>query len=150
MCGGDIITWKVWLVALFVLCTSLTGISFGALNILDAADLGTINFIQPASQADRDNSQLFNRTVNAKHIFKRGGILSVTAQCSCSLYADYEIYDSEWLNYCPECHSYGTLIFDRPEDCPEGMIRCTCCDADFCAVHGKEHVYRYPKFLTPV
>ena len=80
---------------------------------------------------------------------KKRDILSVTARCSCSKYGDYKLHDPAWINYCPECHKYGTLVFDRPEDCPEGMIRCTNCDADFCAVHGKEHTYYHSTYLTP-
>lgn len=75
--------------------------------------------------------------------------ITASGKCSCSLYTDYNVHTGTWLNYCPYCRKYGTLVYDKPSDCPEGMIRCTCCDADFCIVHGKEHINTNPKFLTP-
>ena len=67
-------------------------------------------------------------------------IVSTEAKCSCSMFTDYEVHAQSWVNYCPKCHKYGTLVFEKTGDCPEGMVRCTDCDADYCAVHGKEHV----------
>ena len=105
-----------------------------------------IKIVQPLSQANA--AQLYSQA-NDKSKTKKSNTLSVTAKCSCSKYGDYNLHDPSWINYCPECHRYGTLVFDKPEDCPEGMIRCTNCDADFCAVHGKEHIHCHPTYLTP-
>jgi len=77
------------------------------------------------------------------------GTIVASGKCSCSLYTDYNVHTGKWVNYCPYCKKYGTLVYDKPSDCPEGMIRCTNCDADFCIVHGKAHVTKNPKYLTP-
>lgn len=117
----------------------------GVLNDKNATYLSSIKTIQPISQSNALQSDF---EANAKSKVKNN-VLAVTAKCSCSLYRDYKLHDPSWVNYCPECHRYGTLVFEKTCDCPEGMIRCTSCDADFCAVHGKEHVYKYPTYLTP-
>ncbi len=40
-------------------------------------------------------------------------------------------------NYCPKCHSYGTLTFN-PKGTPEGEWTCSKCGSDYCAADGKE------------
>jgi hypothetical protein len=85
--------------------------------------------------------------ISAKSNVRKSETISATAKCSCSLFDDYKNHHAQWVNYCPQCNKYGTLIFEKTGDCPEGMIRCTRCDADFCAVHGKEHTYSGSKYL---
>lgn len=85
--------------------------------------------------------------VNAKSVTRKGGTVSTRAKCSCSMLTDYLVHVQSWSNYCPQCNKRGTLIFEKTGDCPEGMVRCTRCDADFCAVHGKEHVYKGATYL---
>ncbi len=54
-------------------------------------------------------------------------------------------------NYCPYCHKKGTLSFEEGSasyTSPEGMWYCTRCDADFCLVHGKEHINNNAKWLS--
>ena len=118
---------------------------YGVLNDDNEIYLDLAKIVQPLSQA---NAVQLDSQSNDKSKAK-SNILTITARCSCSKYSDYNLHDPSWINYCPECHRYGTLVFDRPKDCPEGMIRCTNCDADFCAVHGKEHICCHPKYLTP-
>jgi hypothetical protein len=76
------------------------------------------------------------------------GTVSADGRCSCSLHTDYNIHHCTWLNYCPYCKRYGTLTYTT-NGCPEGMFVCTHCGADFCLVHGKEHINTNPKYLTP-
>lgn len=75
------------------------------------------------------------------------------ARCSCSLYTDYNIYHGKYVNYCPHCKKSGILSYTNLQGCPEGMFYCDMriggCDADYCIVHGKEHVNNNPKYLTP-
>ncbi len=75
------------------------------------------------------------------------------ARCSCSLSTDYNIHHGKYLNYCPHCKKNGILSYTNAQGCPEGMFYCDMgkggCDADYCIVHGKEHVNSNPKYLTP-
>lgn len=75
------------------------------------------------------------------------------ARCSCSLSTDYNIHHGKYLNYCPHCNKNGILSYTNAQGCPEGMFYCDMgkggCDADYCIVHGKEHVNSNPKYLTP-
>lgn len=69
------------------------------------------------------------------------------AKCSC-IHSDgyYYHHNIWWLNYCPMCHSYGTLKFEQGDykgadyTSPEGLLYCTHCDADYCLVHGADHM----------
>ncbi len=142
MSGGDIITPKQWSIPILVFSVALVGLFSGVLNDQSASYSTGSKIEQPPSQTN--NVQLASQ---AKAKAKVRDVLSVTAKCSCSLYGDYKLHDPAWVNYCPRCHRQGTLVFERTGDCPEGMIRCTHCDADFCAVHGKEHVNRHPAYL---
>jgi hypothetical protein len=75
------------------------------------------------------------------------------ARCSCSLSTDYNIHHGKYLNYCPHCNKNGIISYTNAQGCPEGMFYCDMgkggCDADYCIVHGKEHVNSDPKYLTP-
>ncbi len=75
------------------------------------------------------------------------------ARCSCSLSTDYNIHHGKYLNYCPHCKKNGVLSYTNAQGCPEGMFYCDVakggCDADYCIVHGKEHVNNKPAYLTP-
>ena len=42
-----------------------------------------------------------------------------------------------WLNYCPLCHHYGTLV-KNPKGTYEGEITCSCCDADYDGTSGAD------------
>ncbi|MBI5680906.1 MAG: hypothetical protein HZC47_08440 [Methanobacterium sp.] len=79
--------------------------------------------------------------------------VSADGKCSCSLYTDYNIHHGTYVNYCPHCTKYHTLSYTNQQGCPEGMFYCDMgkggCDADYCIVHGKEHVNGDPKYLTP-
>jgi hypothetical protein len=86
--------------------------------------------------------------VKKKYVFTE--VVSANAKCSCCMLSDYVKHAKSWQSYCPRCHKSGRLIFEKTRDCPEGMVRCTSCDADFCAVHGREHVRKKSApFLTP-
>ena len=118
--------------------------SFGALNGYKTANMDGNNFI--SAYGLKWDSSIISKT-NAKSKIKESNILSVQSKCSCSLYKDYKMHSAKWVNYCPQCHKYGTLKFTKGGDSPEGMIYCTNCDADFCGVHGKEHVYGRSTYL---
>ena len=46
-------------------------------------------------------------------------------------------YTTVWLNYCPQCGYYGTLLIN-PKGTAEGELTCAYCDCDYCGVSGKE------------
>ena len=84
-------------------------------------------FFMPAASAasvGAYNVQVTNEYVNA------------TALCSCGLNGYYYMTGC-FENYCPICHSYGSLAFN-PKGTPEGEWTCTKCGCDYCAADGKE------------
>lgn len=58
----------------------------------------------------------------------------------------YKLTKKTWKNKCPFCG--GKLSFN-PKKTPEGELTCKKCDADFCAVSGKDKAYKVRKTLTP-
>lgn len=73
-----------------------------------------------------------------------------TAKCSCSLQHDYKRHTHYFLNYCPHCHHKGCLQFEQIKGHnDEGMWYCSNCDADYCLVHGKEHISGSNYYLVP-
>lgn len=145
MHGGDIIKRKTLYLSVFALCMAIGGLfSFGFSNSQIFTDSTESKIISSAAN-EGINHLPSKEEVNAKS--KKRGSISVTAKCSCSLLDDYNLHKAKWINYCPQCHKYGTLKFTRGGGCPEGMLYCTSCDADFCSVHGKEHVYSGATYL---
>lgn len=145
MHGGDIIKRKTLYLSVFALCMAIGGLfSFGFSNSQIFTDSTESKIISSAAN-EGINHLPSKEEVNAKS--KKRGSISVTAKCSCSLLDDYNLHKAKWINYCPQCHKYGTLKFTRGGGCPEGMLYCTSCDADFCSVHGKEHVYGGATYL---
>jgi len=72
------------------------------------------------------------------------------------LAGDYKYHTATFLNYCPHCHRYGTLQYTHAEGIFEGRLCCGDgygnggCDADYCAVHGKEEIVGTHYWLTKV
>ena len=143
MRGGDIITPKQWYLPMLVVSVAIVGLFSGVLNDQNADYSTGSKVVQSPSQT----STVQTASKPKAKAKVRTDVLVVTAKCSCSLYRDYKLHDPSWVNYCPRCQRHGTLIFEKASDCPEGMIRCTHCDADFCAVHGKEHINNRPTHL---
>ncbi len=135
-----------------VLCMAIGGLFFsGTINSQDVSkDEST--FAQSSlvmATAELPSEQ----KVNAKSKVQKRGIISTRGECSCSMFTNCASHSKSWVNYCPQCHKYGTLSFTRGGGCPEGMLYCNMakggCDADYCSVHGKEHVYRGATHLIP-
>ena len=59
----------------------------------------------------------------------------------------YLNYTTTWLNYCPNCGIYGTLLIN-PKHTEEGELTCSHCDCDYCGVSGFEKVYDSVNILT--
>lgn len=72
--------------------------------------------------------------------------VSATSKCSCGACGDYNYHTSTYKNYCPNCHKYGTLVWN-PKGVLEGEWTCSSCDCDYCAACGKEKIYSSPKYL---
>jgi hypothetical protein len=75
-------------------------------------------------------------SVGAYNVQVTSKYVKATALCSCGLNGYYYMTGS-FENYCPICHSYGTLAFN-PKGTPEGEWTCTRCGCDYCAADGKE------------
>ncbi len=63
--------------------------------------------------------------------------ITVTAKPSAGEKMEYKEYTTVFLNHCPLCNHSGTLSFN-PKGTAEGEITCSHCDADYCAVTGKD------------
>lgn len=116
------------------------------MNSQNFSNNGGNGFVQ-SEQAIMSNDMSAEPKVKAQLEAEKGGTLSTKVKCSCSLSSDRALHAKSWQNYCSKCHRFGTLTFEKTRDCPEGMIRCTRCDADFCPVHGKEHRNRGAAYL---
>ncbi|WP_424354529.1 hypothetical protein [Methanobacterium sp. MBAC-LM] len=121
----------------------MVGLFSGVLNDQSASYSNEPKVVQPQSQTNTVP------VASEAKVKAKTNAIKVTAKCSCSLYGDYKLHGPSWVNYCPRCHSRA-IVFEKTSDCPEGMMRCTRCDADFCAVHGKEHINSRPTYLAAV
>ena len=63
--------------------------------------------------------------------------------------SDYQYikYVTTWLNYCPNCGYYGSLLIN-PKGTYEGELTCDYCGCDFCGVTGKEKISGSSVYLT--
>ena len=64
-------------------------------------------------------------------------IIGMYAKPSCGCRYSYRWHYREFINYCPNCHHYGTLR-KNPKGVPEREYTCSRCSSDFCGVCGKE------------
>ena len=83
--------------------------------------------------------------VNKTKSKKKLPTISMWAKPSVRSRYSYTWYKFTWINYCPNCKHYNTLL-KNPKCVPEREYTCSRCDSDFCAVTGKEkyswsHVY---------
>ncbi len=58
----------------------------------------------------------------------------------------YKWYYRTWINYCPNCHKYNSLL-KNPKGVAEREYTCKYCDSDFCGVTGKEKYSWSHKYL---
>jgi len=63
--------------------------------------------------------------------------IGMYAKPSCGCNYGYYWHYREFVNYCPNCHHYGTLR-KNPKGVPEREYTCARCSSDFCGVCGKE------------
>lgn len=92
------------------------------------------------------------REIGAYNIVVTEDYVKATGRCTCSLQMDYAYHTATFKNYCPNCHSRGTLNYEQGSGYhnPEGMWYCMRCDMDFCLVHGKEHIRGSNIYLIPI
>ena len=64
-------------------------------------------------------------------------VIGMYAKPSCGCRHSYTWHYREFINYCPNCHHYGTLR-KNPKCVPEKEYTCSRCSSDFCGVCGKE------------
>lgn len=90
------------------------------------------------------------RRLSAYNINVGSEYVSSTGRCTCSLQTTYAFQTRTFRNYCPNCHRKGTIRYEvgKCSQNIEGMWFCSCCDMDFCLVHGKSHDNR-GKYLIP-
>ena len=86
-------------------------------------------------------------SVGAYNVQVTNEYVKATALCSCGLNS-YHYMTGCFENYCPMCHSYGTLTFN-PKGTPEGEWTCSKCGCDYCAADGKEKMPGSDIFLIP-
>ena len=59
----------------------------------------------------------------------------------------YINYTTTWLNFCPKCGYYGTLLIN-PKKVYEGELTCAFCDSDYCGVSGNDKLSESDYALT--
>ena len=64
-------------------------------------------------------------------------LITITSKPSCGCNYGYYWHTKTFVNYCPNCHHYGTLR-KNPKGVPERELTCHRCSSDFCGVCGKE------------
>ena len=75
---------------------------------------------------------------SSDRIHTKYSIVGMYAKPSCGCHYSYKYwYYREFVNYCPNCHYYGTLR-KNPKCTFEREYSCARCDSDFCGVCGKE------------
>ena len=94
-----------------------------------------ITFLPVSAAADG----AYNVQVTPSHV-------TATAKCSDGT-SGYYYHTATFKNYCPHCHSYGTLTFN-PKGTVEGEWTCSACDADYCAADGKEKLSGSSYYLS--
>ena len=94
-----------------------------------------ITFLPVSAAADG----AYNVQVTSSHV-------TATAKCSDGT-SGYYYHTATFKNYCPHCHSYGTLTFN-PKGTVEGEWTCKSCDADYCAADGKEKLSGSSYYLS--
>ena len=70
-------------------------------------------------------------------------LISMWAKPSCGCNYRYTWHYRTFINYCPNCHHYGTLR-KNPKGVPEREYTCARCSSDFCGCCGKEK-YSYSR-----
>ena len=73
-------------------------------------------------------------------------LIGMYAKPSCGCNHKYTWHYRTFINYCPNCHHYGTLR-KNPKGVPEREYTCSRCSSDFCAVCGKEKMGYSKKYL---
>ena len=69
--------------------------------------------------------------------------IGMWAKPSCGCNYRYTWHYRTFINYCPNCHHYGTLR-KNPKGVPEREYTCHRCSSDFCGCCGKEK-YSYSR-----
>ena len=85
-----------------------------------------------------------SKTCKAYNIVVTPQYVKATAKCSCGR-GTYTYETHTFLNYCPQCHHYGTLSYIKP--CAEGQWTCRYCDCDYCMQCGKEKMVKTKLWL---
>ena len=73
-------------------------------------------------------------------------VISIWAKPSVRSSYKYKWYYRTWVNYCPNCYRYNSLL-KNPKGVPERELTCKYCDSDFCGVTGKEKYSWSHKYL---
>ena len=74
---------------------------------------------------------------SSDRIYYKYPIIGMYAKPSCGCRYKYTWHYREFVNYCPNCHHYGTLR-KNPKGVPEREYTCARCSSDFCGCCGKE------------
>jgi len=85
------------------------------------------------------------RSLGAYNIKITKDTVTCTGRCTCSLQTTYSYQTRSFINYCPNCHSYGTIRYEvnKCRQNKEGMWYCTRCDMDR-VLSRKIHSYSPP------
>ncbi len=102
-------------------------------NSTDDVLLADDNLIEPNPKKDKIHI-VKNKT---KKVEKKLPTISMWAKPSVRCGYPYQWYYRTFVDYCPNCHHYNSLL-KNPKGVPENEYTCAICDSDFDGVVGKE------------
>ena len=84
-----------------------------------------------------NNSKNHIKSYNVVVTKPKYSVIGMWAKPSCGCNYRYTWHYRTFINYCPNCHHYGTLR-KNPKGVPEREYTCARCSSDFCGCCGKE------------
>lgn len=95
-----------------------------------------------------DGKVYTDKNVKTKHAKKKTPTITMWAKPSVRCGYSYTWHKKTFVNYCPNCKHYNTLL-KNPKGVPEQEYTCARCDSDFCGVTGKEKYSWSRVYLIP-
>lgn len=129
---------------LLSLCVSVDYASNDTINNINKSEMKESNctLVNGTYYDNRILDQTQSKIKSFGKIHKVYPTISMYAKpsCRCGKYYKYTWHYREFINYCPHCHNYGTLV-KNPKGVPEREYTCSMkrggCDSDFCGNCGK-------------
>ena len=130
-------------IVLLLLCVCMT-IDYADEDIItNINNTSNINIPENAVVVNNSSAIILNKNAgiivakSSDRIYCKYPLIGMWAKPSCGCKYSYTWHYREYVNYCPNCHHYGTLR-KNPKGVPEREYTCYRCSSDFCGCCGKE------------